>query len=138
MYPLPFILTSSSNDPSQAIGTLLFPLGLFLYGWTAHHHLFYIIPLIGTATVGFGYFITNIPLQAYLVDVYHEYAASAVGATVVLRCIFATVIPLGALPLYEKLGLGWGNSVLGFIALVFVPVPVLLIRFGERLRGRYA
>ncbi|KAI9650700.1 hypothetical protein NHQ30_000722 [Ciborinia camelliae] len=119
----------------MAVGGALFPLGLFFYGWTAQYHVFYVVPMIGTATVGLGYFITNIPLQAYLVDIYHEYAASAVGATVVLRCIFATVIPLGALPLYDKLGLGWGNSVLGFIAVLFIPVPLLLMRFGERLRN---
>ncbi|TGO63399.1 hypothetical protein BCON_0013g00450 [Botryotinia convoluta] len=104
------------------------------YGWTAEHHVFYVVPMIGTATVGLGYFITNIPLQAYLVDIYHEYAASAVGATVVLRCIFATVIPMGALPLYDRFGLGWGNSVLKFIAVLFIPVPLLLMRFGEHLR----
>ncbi|TVY13955.1 Efflux pump rdc3 [Lachnellula arida] len=109
----------------MAVGGALFPLGLFLYGWSAEYRVFYIVPMIGTATVGLGYFITNIPLQAYLVDVYHQYAASAVGATVVLRCIFATILPLGALPLYNRLGLGWGNSVLGFIAVLFIPVPLV-------------
>jgi hypothetical protein len=122
---------------SQAIGGTLFPLGLFLYGWTAEHEDFYIVPMIGTATVGLGYFITNIPLQTYLVDVYQDYSASAIGATVVLRCIFATVLPLGGLPLYHRLGMGWGNSVLGFVAAAFIPAPLLLVRYGARLRQRF-
>lgn len=121
----------------KAIGGFLFPLGLFVYGWTAEHGTFYVVPMIGTATVGLGYFITNIPLQTYLVDVYQHYAASAIGATVVLRCIFATVLPLGALPLYHRLGMGWGNSVLGFIAAAFIPASLLLVRYGARLRRRF-
>jgi len=93
--------------------------------------------MVGTATVGLGYFITNVPLQTYLVDIYRQYAASAIGATVVVRCIFATLLPLGALPLYSRLGLGWGNSVLGFIAALFIPVPLVLMRFGEHMRKKY-
>lgn len=39
--------------------------------------------------------------------------------------------------MYEKLGLGWGNSLLGFVALAMLPVPVLLLKFGERIRLRF-
>jgi hypothetical protein len=39
--------------------------------------------------------------------------------------------------MYERLGLGWGNSILGFIALVFIPVPWLFFKYGEMLRTRY-
>lgn len=34
------------------------------------------------------------------------------------------------------MGLGWGNSILGFISLVFMPVLILLMKFGERLRQK--
>jgi hypothetical protein len=36
--------------------------------------------------------------------------------------------------MYEKLGLGWGNSLLGFIALALCPLPVIFYVFGERIR----
>lgn len=36
--------------------------------------------------------------------------------------------------MYNKLGLGWGNSLLAFIALGLVPVPFVFIRYGERIR----
>ena len=120
----------------MVVGTVIFPLGLFFYGWSAEYRLFYIVPMVGTATVGFGYFITNIPLQAYFVDIFEQYAASAISASVVVRCIVAAVLPLGAPPLYGKLGLGWGNSVLGFIAVAFIPIPIIMMRRGERLRAR--
>lgn len=37
--------------------------------------------------------------------------------------------------MYDRLGLGWGNSVLGFIALAFGSVPWLFFKYGETLRN---
>lgn len=39
--------------------------------------------------------------------------------------------------MYEKLGMGWGNSVLGFIALAMVPLGPLFLRYGEWLRTKF-
>jgi hypothetical protein len=36
--------------------------------------------------------------------------------------------------LYDKLGLGWGNSTLGFISIIMIPIPFLFIRYGEVIR----
>ncbi|OCL08774.1 hypothetical protein AOQ84DRAFT_354318 [Glonium stellatum] len=36
--------------------------------------------------------------------------------------------------MYAKLGLGWGNSPLGFLALVMCALPWVFWRFGERVR----
>ena len=120
--------------PPMILGGILIPAGLFLYGWTAQYHVFYIVPMIGTATLGFGFFVTTIPLSAYLVDAYKVHAASAIAATIVMRCIVGAVLPLAGPPLYANLGLGWGNSLLGFVGLLFVPVPMLFIYYGERIR----
>ena len=37
--------------------------------------------------------------------------------------------------MYDALGLGWGTSVLGFIAVVFIPVPFIFWFYGERIRN---
>lgn len=39
--------------------------------------------------------------------------------------------------MYNALGLGWGNSLLGFIALGLVPIPLLFYLFGERIRNKF-
>ena len=70
----------------------------------------------------------------YLVDAYAVSAASATGASTIIRSFCAALIPLDANPLYEKLGYGWGNSLLAFIALGGIPVAVLLTKYGERIR----
>jgi len=122
--------------PPMVLGGVLIPIGLFVYGWTAQYRVFFIVPMIGTATLGFGFFVTTIPLSAYLVDAYKADAASAIAGTIVMRCIVGAVLPLAGPRLYSDLGYGWGNSLLGFVALLFVPVPMLFMRYGERIRKR--
>jgi hypothetical protein len=73
----------------------------------------------------------------YLVDTFGRYAASALAASKVLQSLVGAFLPLAGKPLFNKLGLGWGNSVLGFVALSFLPVPWLFFRYGEKLRARF-
>lgn len=120
--------------PPMIVGGVLLPIGLFVYGWTAQYHLHWIVPIIGTAILGFGLMITMIPASTYLVDVFTIYAASATAAGIVLKNLAGAVLPLAGPPMYSALRLGWGNSVLAFVALAFVPAPVLFLLYGERLR----
>jgi len=60
------------------------------------------------------------------------------AASMVLRLLAAAFIPLAGPSLYADLGLGWGNSVLGFISVAFLPVPLFFYRYGGWLRERFA
>lgn len=115
------------------------PVGIFWYGWAAEKQTHWIVPIIGTSIFGFGYLWVIMPSQLYLVDAFGtEAAASALAANTILRLLFAAFIPLAGPSLYTSLGLGWGNSVLGFIGVVFLPVPLLFYRYGGWLRERFA
>lgn len=115
------------------------PLGCFMYGWSAYYHTHWIVPILGTFIVGLGSLFVVIPGQIYLVDAFgSEAAASALAANLLVRSPFGAFLVLAAAPLYDNLGLGWGNSVLGFITLAFTPVPWLFYRYGETLRTRFA
>jgi hypothetical protein len=74
--------------------------------------------------------------QAYLVDAFTIYAASALAATTVTRSVMAAVLPLAAPKMYKALGIGWGNSLLAFLALACIPIPWLLLVNGESMRKR--
>lgn len=76
-------------------------------------------------------------VSMYLVDAYSMYSASALAANTVIRSIAGAVLPLCALKMYATLGLGWGNSLLAFIALALLPVPFLIQRYGEKLRMKF-
>lgn len=73
-------------------------------------------------------------IQTYLVDAFTMHAASAMAANTLIRSIFGALLPLSGLEMYEVMGLGWGNSLLGFISLALVPVPILFKIYGERIR----
>lgn len=123
--------------PMKWLGPIT-PLGCFIYGWSAHHHTHWIVPILGTFVVGLGSLFVVIPGQVYLVDAFGaNAAASALAANLLVRSPFGAFLDLAAPPLYARLGLGWGNSVLGFVTLAFTPVPWLFYRYGEALRGRF-
>ncbi|DAA76924.1 TPA_exp: Uncharacterized protein A8136_7153 [Trichophyton benhamiae CBS 112371] len=115
------------------------PIGCFIYGWAAHYHTHWTIPILGTVIMGFSSLFIMTPAQIYCVDAFGpQAAASALAANLLIRSPFGAFLDLAAGPLYGKLGLGWGNSVLGFIILAFTPVPWLFYRYGEYLRTRFA
>ena len=74
------------------------------------------------------------PAQTYLVDAFTEYAASVSAASIVLRSMIIALLPLSVSSLDDALGLGWGTSLLGFIAITFVPIPLMFWKFGQRIR----
>jgi hypothetical protein len=94
----------------------------------------WIVPIIATSFIGLGNLTAMMTIQTYLVDAFTIHAASAIAANTVLRSIFGALLPLSGLSLFDALGLGWGNSLLGFISVAFIPVPIFFLYYGERIR----
>ncbi|KAI1147590.1 MFS general substrate transporter [Nemania diffusa] len=115
---------------------LTIPAGFFLYGWATQMKLHFIVPMVGNALNGFGTIAVLMCIQTYLIDAYTEHAASVIAANAVLRSLLGALLPLFGLKLYDSLGLGWGNTLLGFLALAFAPVPWLFRIYGRRIRQR--
>lgn len=74
------------------------------------------------------------PRGLAVVDVFTVHAASAMAANTVLRSLAAALIPLSSQQMYAQLGYGWGNSLLGFVSLLLVPIPFLFLKYGQRIR----
>ncbi|KAF4338368.1 major facilitator superfamily domain protein [Fusarium beomiforme] len=116
----------------------LFPIGLFIYGWTTEYKVHWVVPIIGTAICGPGAVIINSSSQTYIIDIFGpQAAASALAAITLLRNLMGAFLPLAAPTMYANLGLGWGNSVLAFITMAFIPVPIYFYLRGESLRKRF-
>ncbi|KAI2468785.1 MFS general substrate transporter [Annulohypoxylon bovei var. microspora] len=123
--------------PMMVPGTVLIPLGLLVYGWTAEYKTHWIGPNIGAVLFAAGAIICFQCLQGFLVDSYQRYAASAVGAATVLRSLAGFAFPLFAPSMYDRLGYGWGNTLMALLGVVIGwPAPILLWIYGERLRKR--
>jgi hypothetical protein len=112
------------------------PAGLFIYGWTVQAQTHFMVPIVATGLIGFGLLMTFMPASTYLVDVFTVHAASAMAASTVLRSLLAALIPLSSQQMYAKTGYGWGNSLLGFVACLLIPIPFLFIKYGEGIRAR--
>ncbi|KAF2707434.1 MFS general substrate transporter [Pleomassaria siparia CBS 279.74] len=120
----------------MTIGGFFLPVGLFWYGWGVQTQVHYMVPIVGTGVMGFGLMMTFMPANTYLVDVFTVHAASAMAAATVLRSLCAAFIPLSSQKMYAAMGYGWGNSMLGFVAIFLIPIPFLFIKYGEGIRAR--
>lgn len=147
--PLPRQVTSRSldHDHTKALPeyrlplvlpfSMLIPAGLFIYGWSAERQVHWIVPNLGTCIFAIGLIVCFNCAQAYVVDTYTTYAASATGAAAFLRTMAGFSFPLFAPKMYDAFRVGWGNSLLGFISLgLGVVAPLVLWRFGGWLRSK--
>ncbi|PSN68210.1 MFS multidrug transporter-like protein [Corynespora cassiicola Philippines] len=123
--------------PPMLLGGILCPIGLFIYGWTAHYEVHWIAPNIGCVILAIGLIIAFQCTQAYTVDAYTaKYAASAAAVGAFTRTMCGFSFPLFAPAMYEKLGLGWGNSLLAFLTLGLAIIsPVGLWFYGAKIRA---
>lgn len=74
-------------------------------------HLHGVMPHLGMAIFAVGNVVCS--LQLYIVDS----QPCGIAAIIVLRSFAGFGFPLFASKMYNVLGYGWGNSVLGFIAI---------------------
>lgn len=130
--------------PATVYYAAFVPISLIWYGWSvqkdAHwyeqllrHHITFltlhrIVPILGLAFFGFGMLGIFLPTQQYLVDAFQTYSASAVAAVRTSLSVVGAFLPLAGPPLYKSLGLGLGNTVLGLIALIMTPIPMLFYK----------
>jgi hypothetical protein len=122
----------------MCVGGTILPFGLFLYGWSVQYRTLFLAPMLGTGIIGFGLIVTFMSANTYVVDVFSVHAASAIAVNTVLRSLLGAVVPLSSQGMYAAMGYGWGNSVLGFVALALVPVPFAFVRYGKGIRERSA
>ncbi|KAJ3200434.1 hypothetical protein HDU83_005652 [Entophlyctis luteolus] len=123
--------------PITIPAAILFPVGLFLYGWSAEYAYHWIVPDIGIMIFSFSVNVVFQALTVYTVDVYMRYSASALAAVGFLRALAGFGFPLFSESMYDQLGYGWGNSVLAFVGIgLGIPAPILLYVYGERIRAK--
>ncbi|KAH8681514.1 major facilitator superfamily domain-containing protein [Xylariales sp. PMI_506] len=123
--------------PTMVWFAAITPITFFWYGWCAEKHAPWPATVVGIFPLGIGIFGIWMPAQAYIIDAYPQYAASGIAAFTVLRSVTAAFLPLAGPGMFGNLGLGWGNSVLGFICIAMIPIPVIVHRYGERIRKRF-
>lgn len=114
----------------------LMPAGIFIFAWTSKPNIHWIAPCIGIAVLSCGFFTIFQNCLNYLVDTFTRYAASSIAATTFVRSIFGGVFVIVGTYLFNNMGINWGASLLGFIALGMIPIPFVFYMFGAKTRAR--
>ena len=117
--------------------SVLVPFGLLWYGWSAETHLHWIMPNIGMTFYCCGLIVGFQCIQAYILDTYPLYAASAISSLSIMRAMSGFVFPLLGPVMFRRFGYGWASTLMaGIAAGIGVMAPVGLKVFGARLRAR--
>ncbi|KAL2840900.1 polyamine transporter [Aspergillus pseudoustus] len=118
------------------LGALLIPVSLFWFGWTSYSSIHWIVPIIASSFFGAGLYIVILSILNYVVDSYQTYSASALAGVILVRNIVGAGFPLFATQMYERLGDEWASSLLGFLAILLVPIPFVFFYWGKNIRLR--
>lgn len=118
------------------VGTPWIPIALFWFAWTNYPHFPPYASIAAGIPFGFGMVIVYLSITNYLVGSYTMFSASALAANSVLRSLFGFAFPLFATPMYHNLGIHWASCIPAFLALVCVPFPFVLFKYGSVIRKK--
>lgn len=111
------------------------PAGLFWFGWTSHPSVSWVPQVIAGVPIGMGILVIFMQGLNYIIDVYLMFANSAIAANTLIRSTVGGAFPLFATQMYHKLGVDWASSLLGFITIAMIPIPVVFFIYGKRIRA---
>ncbi|KUI73739.1 hypothetical protein VM1G_09306 [Cytospora mali] len=123
--------------PSVIAGGVAFMAGIFWFGWSGYRaDIHWIVPTASGLLTGFG--LMSIFLQAlnYLVDAYLMFAASAIAGNTFMRSLCGAGFPLFATYMFNGMGIQWASTLLGCVAAVLAPIPVIFYIYGHKIRAK--
>ncbi|KAL4892022.1 MFS multidrug transporter [Aspergillus ambiguus] len=123
--------------PPAIVGAVTFTVGMFWFGWTGYTaSIHWIAPMASGLLTGFGIFCIFLQCFNYIVDCYPSLAASTIAANTILRSAIGCSFPLFSRQMMENLGVQWAGTMLGCIAAIMIPIPVVFMVYGPWLRGK--
>ncbi|KAH8698912.1 putative polyamine transporter [Talaromyces proteolyticus] len=120
--------------PLACIGGPLYVVSLFWLGWTASPNIHWAVPMTSGVIFGLAYELIFMAMLNYLSDAYETFANSAQSASSCCRSLFGAVLPLAAKPMFNRVGIDWGCSIIAFISLGVSIIPFAFIYFGKQIR----
>ncbi|KAF2096275.1 MFS general substrate transporter [Rhizodiscina lignyota] len=119
------------------LGSVLGPVSLFWFAWTARSDIPWIVPIIASAFYGISFSLVQICLPIYKNDSFGAtYGASSLAADTFVRFGCSSVVPLFSVQMIDKLTFKWAMSFWAFVSIAVLPVPFVLYYWGPKLRAR--
>ncbi|CCH45765.1 Benomyl/methotrexate resistance protein [Wickerhamomyces ciferrii] len=133
IYPEVFI-------PISIFGSILLPVGIFIFGWSATSTNHWFGSLIGGALYGASGLIMFQTLLNYIGMSFFRFVASAFASNAFMRSVVGGCFPLFGRAFFKNLStkkfpVAWGSTILGVLTLLLISVPVLFYINGPKLRA---
>ncbi|KAJ5495638.1 Major facilitator superfamily multidrug transporter FLU1 [Penicillium diatomitis] len=123
--------------PPAIVGSVAFAAGLFWFGWSGWKaQIHWAIPTASGLLIGFGLFCIFLGAFNYIIDAYTSFAASALAANSILRSSAGAGFPLFAPAMFKSLGVNWASTLLGCIAVLMIPLPIIIYIYGNKIRSK--
>ncbi|EEH17121.2 hypothetical protein PABG_07208 [Paracoccidioides brasiliensis Pb03] len=123
--------------PHLIVGGISFAGGLFWFGWSGYRaDVHWIVPTLSGLMSGFGLLVIFVQSLNYIIDAYMLFAASAIAANTLLRSLAGAAFPLFAQRMFVSLGVNWAITLLGCVAIILAPIPVIFYFYGASIRAR--
>lgn len=118
------------------LGSILLPIGLFVFAWTADPSIHWVVPLVGVGIFVIGHFLTMQSIFIYIPFSYPKYAASLFAGNSIWRSGIAGGSVVFARPLFINLGIHKGVTLLAGLSVAGIFGTAAIYVFGKKLRGR--
>jgi MFS transporter, DHA1 family, multidrug resistance protein len=107
------------------------------FAWTGEYNsVHWIVPTIAGIFLATSILLIFVAYLNYLTDSYLMFAASAIAANTVCRSAAGAAAPLFTQYMFDALGVGGGGSLIGGVAILLAPIPVIFYKYGEPIRKR--
>ncbi|OCL12641.1 MFS general substrate transporter [Glonium stellatum] len=112
----------------------LLPISLFWLGWANYASISIWCSLGACFVFGVVLIAMYVSSYEYIIDSYGDHAAIALASITMARYLIAGGMVMAARPMYEGIGVHWTMTLLGCMAAILAPAPLLFWKYGSRLR----
>src|SRR3982074_2193259 len=92
-------------------------------------------PLVASGVFGYSLVCIFTTTYMYIIFVYLQYAASALGFMTFSRYVIAGALTPASIKMYENIGPHWSVTIVAIVATIMAPVPFVLYKYGSRVRA---
>ena len=115
---------------------VVLPISLFAFAVTAEPSVHLLVPIIASMFWGWSFYTLILMTLTYTEDGYKMYSASALAGIGLVRNLAGAGFPIAGRRLFLTQGTRNASIILGAMAVVLVPIPFVLSKYGRALRRR--
>ncbi|KAJ9142573.1 MFS general substrate transporter [Coniochaeta hoffmannii] len=110
------------------------PIALFWLGWSDNPRVSYWSCLGACFVFGVVLIAIYVSSYEYIVDSYGDHSAIGLASITMTRYLVAGGMVMAARPMFQGIGVHWTLTLLGCIAAILTPAPLIFWKIGHKLR----